>query len=65
MRFYSNYVLKKKIVRKNGTSPICVRITYNKNRVEISTGISTKAENWDEVRQLINEESETAFTYNT
>lgn len=64
MRFYSNYVIKRTGLRKNGTCPICVRLTLNRTRSEIATGICIEPADWDEVRQQINENYHNADVYN-
>ncbi|MCU4174005.1 site-specific integrase [Carboxylicivirga sp. N1Y90] len=64
MRFYTNYVIKKTSVRKNGAVPICIRLTLNQSRAEVSTGITISPSSWDEVRQLIAEDNRDAEVYN-
>jgi site-specific recombinase XerD len=60
MRFYSNYLLRKSRIGKDGTCPIYVRLLLNNKRVELSTGIKVIPEQWDEVHQvLLGEEDDT------
>lgn len=60
IRFYQ-FTLKKK---KDGTTPIYVRITYNYEVVQISTGISVKEREWNKKLMRVRGESDQSKVYN-
>lgn len=64
MRFYLCFALRKERIRKNGTCTVFARFTYNKRRLELSTSVIVKPDDWDEVRQLVKEGSKNAESLN-
>ncbi|TLX78159.1 hypothetical protein E9993_00305 [Labilibacter sediminis] len=54
MRFYTKYLIRRNKTRKDGSTPIYIRLSLNQKRVELSTGIFINIEDWDEVKQAIN-----------
>ena len=47
------YWLNKSKMNKKGLAPIFLRITFNKNRKEISTGIYISIRDWDSKKTII------------
>lgn len=64
MRFYSNYLLRKSRIGKDGTCPIYVRLLLNGKRVELSTGLRALPDKWDEVHQILLGEYEEVYSSN-
>jgi len=64
MRLTINFLLKRARQKSNGEIPIYVRITLSSKRVELSTGIYTSPEKWDESGQQIKGRTETAQVFN-
>ena len=64
MRLTINFLLKKARLKPNGEIPIYVRITLSSKRVELSTGIFTLPEKWDESGQQIKGRTENAQVIN-
>lgn len=64
MRFYLCFALRKERIRKDGTCTVFARFTYNKRRLELSTSVIIKLEDWDEVRQLVKDDAPNAESLN-
>jgi len=64
MRFYLCFALRKERIRKDGTCTVFARFSFNKRRLELSTSVIIRPEDWDEVRQLVKEDSENADSLN-
>jgi len=64
MRFYSNFLLRKSRIGKDGLCPVYVRLLHNGKRVELSTGIRATPDNWDEVHQMLLDDSDEAHSSN-
>lgn len=47
------FVISKSRIKKNGTSPIYCRLTYNKKRRQFATGIFINPKHWDSINQKI------------
>ncbi|TLX78231.1 hypothetical protein E9993_00700 [Labilibacter sediminis] len=64
MRFYTKYLIRRNKTRKDGSTPIYIRLSLNQKRVELSTGIFINIEDWDEVKQAINPQFYGSVVYN-
>ncbi len=64
MRFYLCFALRKERIRKDGTCTVFARFTYNKRRLEFSTSVIIRPDDWDEVKQLVKDDSKNADTLN-
>ena len=64
MRLTINFLVKKARQKTNGETPIYVRFTLNSKRVELSTGIYTLPEKWDEIGQQFRGRTETSRILN-
>ncbi|MBR8537211.1 site-specific integrase [Carboxylicivirga sediminis] len=64
MRFYLCFALRKERIRKDGTCTVFARFTYNKRRLELSTSVIIRPDDWDEVKQLVKDNSKNADTLN-
>lgn len=54
MKIIINFLLRKNRKTEEDYCPIYVRFTYNGQRVELSTGLSSTSLQWDETRQRVN-----------
>ena len=52
------FILISKRLNKSGLTPIRCRITYNKQRKEISTGLFVDPNNWDNKKQKLLDSSD-------
>jgi site-specific recombinase XerD len=57
MRFYSSFVLRKSRIGKDGSYPIYLRLLFKGRRVDLSTGMRSIPQNWDEVHQMFYEKT--------
>ncbi len=64
MRLTINFLMKKARQKSNGEIPVYVRITLSSKRVELSTGIYTLTEKWDEIGQQFRGKNESARILN-
>lgn len=64
MRFYTKYLIRRNKTRKDGATPIYIRLSLKQKRVELSTGIFVHAHDWDDVKQTILPRSFGSVTYN-
>ena len=53
MKIVINFLLRKSRKADDGKLSICVRITYLGNRIELTTGIYSSTDHWDNSRQRI------------
>jgi len=53
MRVTTVFLLKASKARQDGSCPIYVRVTHNKRRIELSTGLFVDQESWDSVKQQV------------
>jgi hypothetical protein len=53
MKIVINFLLRKSRKADDGKTSVCVRITYQGNRIELATGIYSSTNHWDASRQRI------------
>ena len=53
MKIVINFLLRKSRKADDGKTSVCVRITYQGNRIELATGIYSSTNHWDTSRQRI------------
>ncbi|WP_430812632.1 MULTISPECIES: site-specific integrase [unclassified Carboxylicivirga] len=64
MRFYSNFVLRKSRIGKDGSFPVYLRLLFKGRRVDLSTGMRSTPRSWNEVHQLFTDETVDAHSLN-